>query len=56
MSLTLYVFLGPSEPEEKPAAGELGPDGHERVADHGQEARVDGPGAGCHRSVDSQWA
>lgn len=52
--LTLSVFSGPSEPEEKPASGEIAPDGHERVVDSGQEARMDGPGAGCCGSVDGQ--
>lgn len=45
---SLTVFPGPGEPEEKPASGEIAPDGHKRVVDHGQEARVD-------RSVNSQW-
>lgn len=50
------MFSGPSEPEEKPQPGEIAPEGHERVVDHAQEARGDEPGAGSHRSVDSQWA
>lgn len=54
--LTLSVFSGPSEPEEKPASGEIAPDGHKRVVDPGQEARMDGPGAGCCGSVDGQCA
>ncbi|KAK7798725.1 hypothetical protein U0070_000242 [Myodes glareolus] len=46
------LVRGPSEPEEKPASGEIAPDGHKRVVDPGQEARTDGPGAGCCGSVD----